>query len=223
MYLTGEYEYRYISDNQQQGAHPILESYRGDDGVSDVAQDLAAVRISSGVSPPGRVDEDEYQYPESRHTPTQNNSTGAQYQEHVTSSTPHLGDSKEAICPSCSMKFSGESDLNRHHKTVHLNDGERRYQCLVEGCPADVRSWTTRSKLRLHEKNWHGPYTCSESGCSRGHPHGYSSWNDLVLHQHEHDHRSRREENEKTSKKGLDSTFGMQRPCFHLHTTRLTC
>jgi hypothetical protein len=62
---------------------------------------------------------------------------------------------KEILCPSCSMTFSRGSDLERHHKTVHLNDGTRPYKCLVIDCPADVKSWTTANKLRLHEKTWH--------------------------------------------------------------------
>jgi hypothetical protein len=53
------------------------------------------------------------------------------------------------------MVFHRASDLERHHKTLHLNGGERPYQCLVDGCTANVRSWTTADKLRLHEKTWH--------------------------------------------------------------------
>ena len=62
---------------------------------------------------------------------------------------------EEISCPICSMIFYRASDLERHHKTVHLNDGARPYQCLVDGCTANVRSWTTADKLRLHEKTWH--------------------------------------------------------------------
>jgi uncharacterized C2H2 Zn-finger protein len=63
---------------------------------------------------------------------------------------------EEISCPTCSMIFHRASDLERHHKTVHLNDGARPYQCPVDGCTANVRSWTTADKLRLHEKTWHG-------------------------------------------------------------------
>jgi Zinc finger, C2H2 type len=63
---------------------------------------------------------------------------------------------KDIACPTCSMTFSRSSDLERHHKTVHLNDGARPHQCLVDGCSANVRSWTTAAGLRLHEKTWHG-------------------------------------------------------------------
>ena len=40
--------------------------------------------------------------------------------------------------------------------------------------------------LRLHEKNWHGPHSCSVPGCSRRHPFGFSSEADLEIHQVEH-------------------------------------
>ncbi|KAN0104755.1 hypothetical protein V8E51_010500 [Hyaloscypha variabilis] len=62
---------------------------------------------------------------------------------------------KEILCPTCSMTFSRGSDLERHHKTVHLKEGTRPYQCPFDDCSANVRSWTTAAKLRLHVKNWH--------------------------------------------------------------------
>ncbi|KAE9363767.1 hypothetical protein N431DRAFT_118062 [Stipitochalara longipes BDJ] len=63
------------------------------------------------------------------------------------------GKRKEVLCPTCSMTFPQSSDLERHQKTVHL--GARPYQCLIDGCTANVRSWNTAAKLRLHEKTWH--------------------------------------------------------------------
>jgi hypothetical protein len=81
---------------------------------------------------------------------------------------------EEILCPTCSMTFHLASDLERHHKTVHLKegadgadgvDGARPYQCLVDGCTANVRSWTTADKLRLHGKIWHG----GDSGTERSH------------------------------------------------------
>jgi uncharacterized C2H2 Zn-finger protein len=71
----------------------------------------------------------------------------------------------EMPCPTCSMIFHRTSDLERHQKTVHLNDGARPYQCLVGGCTANVRSWTTADKLRLHEKTWHA----GDSDTARSH------------------------------------------------------
>jgi len=84
------------------------------------------------------------------------------------------------------MTFPRSADLERHHKTVHLNNGVRPYECLDLGCPANVRSWTTMRGLRLHEKNWHGPHSCSVPGCSRRDPFGFSSDADLEVHQLEH-------------------------------------
>ncbi|PMD47651.1 hypothetical protein L207DRAFT_576419 [Hyaloscypha variabilis F] len=65
------------------------------------------------------------------------------------------GKGKEILCPICSMGFSRGSDLERHHKTVHLKEGARPYHCPFDNCSANVKSWTTAAKLRLHIKTWH--------------------------------------------------------------------
>jgi hypothetical protein len=46
-----------------------------------------------------------------------------------------------------------------------------------------VTSWTKADKLRLHNKHWHGPYSCSVVGCRRGWPNGYNSQAELDTHQ----------------------------------------
>jgi hypothetical protein len=85
--------------------------------------------------------------------------------------------------PSCTQRFGSRSDLDRHYRTVHSNKGDRPYVCLREGCPADVKSWTTAGKRRAHNNKFHGPYSCPVLGCSRGFPHGFGSQNELDEHQ----------------------------------------
>jgi hypothetical protein len=85
--------------------------------------------------------------------------------------------------PFCLMTFPRIADRDRHYKTIHSNSGDRPYKCFVNRCPADVKSWTTAAKLRLHNKNWHGPYHCPEPGCSRGIPNGFGSQVELDTHQ----------------------------------------
>jgi len=77
--------------------------------------------------------------------------------------------------PSCFERFRTDSDRDRHYRTVHANNGDRPYKCLVSGCQANVTSWTRPEKLRAHNNHWHGPYPCSVPGCSRGTFHGFPS------------------------------------------------
>ncbi|PMD23432.1 hypothetical protein NA56DRAFT_71340 [Hyaloscypha hepaticicola] len=131
----------------------------------------------------------EHQYSAYQHYSAEQQYPAVEYgQGYFTPSKTDPGNSKgtETQCPECSMTFPRSTELERHHKTVHLNNGVRPYQCLVPGCPANVRSWTTMRGLRLHDKNWHGPHSCSVPGCSRRHPFGFSSEADLEIHQAEH-------------------------------------
>jgi hypothetical protein len=84
--------------------------------------------------------------------------------------------------------------------------------------------------LRLHEKNWHGPHSCSVRGCSRRHPFGFSSEADLEVHQVEHSgdlqpDKSRDErygrKGKGSSYKGADTSYGTQKfyLAFSLYTT----
>lgn len=92
-------------------------------------------------------------------------------------------DGNNVACTACLQRFGNSNARDRHYRTVHSNKGERPYTCDREGCPADVRSWTTAGKLRAHNKNWHGPYPCLEMGCPRGSPHGFASQGELDEHQ----------------------------------------
>jgi hypothetical protein len=77
--------------------------------------------------------------------------------------------------------------------------------------------------LRLHEKNWHGPHSCSVPGCSRRDPFGFSSEADLEVHQVEHsggsnldqhgDERRRGEKRKGRSGKSADTIDGTQKSC----------
>lgn len=93
-------------------------------------------------------------------------------------------DTSRALCtwPGCPETFIRFSDRDRHYQTIHANNGDRPHKCLVEGCSANVKSWTRIEKLRTHNKNWHGPYHCPEKGCSRGFPCGFGS--QLSLDEH---------------------------------------
>jgi hypothetical protein len=93
-------------------------------------------------------------------------------------------DTSRVLCtwPGCSETFIWVSGRDRHYQTIHANNGDRPYKCLVEGCSANVKSWARIEKLRAHNKIWHGPYHCPVKGCSRGFPCGFGSQQDLDEH-----------------------------------------
>jgi len=128
------------SDEQRQ-PYEATGTQSGYYSVDSLSTGLAQTKIDSGV------DDARYQHG---------------YQSHGRSSYQQAGnenDSKDKtgfICPTCSMIFTKATDLDRHHITVHVNEGARPFQCLIEGCSAGVRSWTTPAGLRSHEKTWHG-------------------------------------------------------------------
>jgi hypothetical protein len=84
-------------------------------------------------------------------------------------------------CQVCNATFRRPADRTRHFNTVHLDNGERRYRCEVEDCPADVTTWRRWEKLKTHNKTWHS-YSCEEPGCVRGYPHGFKTQEDLEAH-----------------------------------------
>jgi hypothetical protein len=84
--------------------------------------------------------------------------------------------------PSCSETFKRESDRDRHYQTIHANNGARPYQCPIDGCTANVRSWARADKLRAHNRTWHGPYHCQVFDCSRAFPCGLRSQQELDDH-----------------------------------------
>jgi hypothetical protein len=90
----------------------------------------------------------------------------------------------QIICtwPSCSETFIRISDRDRHYQTIHANNGDRPYKCLVEGCSAGVKSWANAEKAKSHNKNWHGPYHCPVNGCPRAFPCGLRFKQDLDNH-----------------------------------------
>lgn len=83
-------------------------------------------------------------------------------------------------CQSCLATFSRSADRTRHYNTVHVNHG-RPFRCDVEDCPAGVTSWTRADKLKAHIRKWHN-YSCEESGCGRGYPHGFQTQEELETH-----------------------------------------
>jgi hypothetical protein len=85
-------------------------------------------------------------------------------------------------CPICRRTFPRRADRDRHFNTIHTNKGERPWECAVETCPADVKTWATATGLRKHNKKWHGPYTCENAGCLRAAPNGFSSAIELRQH-----------------------------------------
>jgi hypothetical protein len=91
--------------------------------------------------------------------------------------------------PQCFESFSTDNHRDRYFRTVYSGNDDRSYKCLVGGCQANVASWTrpwyvgARRAHREHNNEWHGPYTCSVSGCSRGTFHGFRSQAALDEHQ----------------------------------------
>jgi hypothetical protein len=153
--LAGEYEYQY--------GEPAELSY-SHEGMSEITQGLKATSLDSAPWTQEDLPADPHDIiyssmaediPRDFSGPAVNEEYQHYSQQYVKSSDANFGDSK-VTCSLCSRAFPRSADLDRHYKTVHLNEGARRYQCTVEDCPADVRSWTTAAKLRLHEKTWHG-------------------------------------------------------------------
>jgi hypothetical protein len=186
---------------------PLPEIPRLGPTEQEIADELEALSFSSDWIPhddesalyTGREDRDKGKEPASDDRESSEDLATAQTYESGTyffageesrsrKDSRHDGEEHQHPCtwPSCSMTFSTRSDLDRHIKTVHLNDGARPYRCLVKGCSANVRSWTTVRGLRAHEKDWHGSYACEVAGCSRGYPHGFGSKASLEKHQEEH-------------------------------------
>jgi len=128
-------EYQHHSESSYGQDRKLRYGREGREG-KDKAKDSGYQTYSSGYIST---------YDEPNYGPTSNDSSYAQADK-----------GKEIPCPMCNKTFFRSSDLERHHKTVHLNDGERRYQCVVDGCTAHVRSWTTAGGLRWHQKTWHG-------------------------------------------------------------------
>lgn len=67
-------------------------------------------------------------------------------------------------CSLCAMEFRTPSDLNRHHQTIHVNNAERPYECLVPGCQAITRKWARKDKLLAHYEERHRGYVSSIPG-----------------------------------------------------------
>jgi hypothetical protein len=147
-YFVGRWDWEYSEPLETQGEtsqttgvqSEETELYRQDDGVSGITQGLAETHVWTPTEQP----EESQEYRSSYSQP------------YVESSSTYFDDSNRLTCSSCPRTFSRRADLERHIKTVHENDGVRRFECQVKGCPAKVRSWNTAAKLRLHEKNWHG-------------------------------------------------------------------
>lgn len=83
---------------------------------------------------------------------------------------------KESDAPSTDDTDTGTANRDS-------NSTKRPFSCPVKGCAAGVKSWTTQSKLNTHIKNWHGPFTCENARCSRGHPNGFGTSAELDAHQ----------------------------------------
>jgi hypothetical protein len=98
--------------------------------------------------------------------------------------SPVVLDQRNVFCtwPLCSQSFNTVNERDRHFRTIHSNNGDRPYRCVVDGCPAGVTSWTTAVKLRVHNKTWHGPYACSVPTCPRRAPNGFATQADLDIH-----------------------------------------
>lgn len=199
------------------------QHHEQDNGLSDITQRLAGATISSAYG-------EGQQYTE-----------GGQYQQYAEYNKTDFCESKgvEFDCPKCSKTFSRKADLDRHHKTEHLKDGIRPYECRRPGCPGNVKSWINIRGYRQHEKHWHGPWSCSAPGCSRGYPFGFSSEADLEIHQVEHSGDSQpdksRDERYRGKGKGApykgkgrsyqwaDTSYGTHKfcPCLSVYITRL--
>jgi hypothetical protein len=203
--LPVETEHQYTEQYRTEDELPAdpSKNYQHDNGLSDITQGLEGATIGSAYG-------ECQQYTE-----------GGQYQQSEYNITD-FGKSKgaEFVCQKCSKRFSRSADLDRHHKTEHLNDGVRPYECLVPGCPGNVKSWINIRGYRQHEKHWHGPWSCSAPGCSRGHGFGFSSEADLEIHQVEHSGDSRpdksrderyRRKGKGSAYKGADSSYGTQK------------
>jgi hypothetical protein len=101
----------------------------------------------------------------------------------VASSTVYGGSDIPCTWSSCLESFRSVHDRDRHYRTVHSNNGDRPYKCLIDGCQANVTSWTRAEKLSAHNKQWHGPYHCPKLGCPRGSSRGFATQSDLDEHQ----------------------------------------
>lgn len=209
-----QYTGRYPSENELP-ADPS-RNYQHDNGLSDITQGLAGATIGSAYGGGQQYTED------------------GQYQQYAEYNKTDFGESKgaEFDCSKCSKRFSRRADLDRHHKTEHLNYGVRPYECLRPGCPGNVKSWINIRGYRQHEKHWHGPWSCSAPGCPRGSGFGFSSEADLEMHQVEHsgdsqpdksrDERYRRKgkgapyKGKGSSYKWADTGYGTQKLCLAL-------
>jgi hypothetical protein len=115
-------------------------------------------------------------------------------------------DQRNVLCtwPLCEQSFNTVYERDRHFRTIHSNNEERPYKCVVNGCPAGVTSWTTAVKLRVHNKTWHGPYACSVPTCPRRAPNGFATQADLDIHA-----RNEHGKSPPSSSSGLEATVGI--------------
>jgi hypothetical protein len=90
--------------------------------------------------------------------------------------------------------------------TIKANNGERKYECHIEGCEARILSWRTSEKHTRHKMHWHGPYICSMHGCSRGVRNGFGTQKELDTHRIE----AHRRDGQVSSNPNIheDTTFG---------------
>ncbi|KAH7385003.1 hypothetical protein BKA64DRAFT_154737 [Cadophora sp. MPI-SDFR-AT-0126] len=69
---------------------------------------------------------------------------------------PFGSGSEDFGCISCAQRFRRRADLDRHERTIHVNNAARPYKCEVRDCPAGVTSWTKLERLQAHNEEWHG-------------------------------------------------------------------
>lgn len=69
-------------------------------------------------------------------------------------------------CPYCYLEFSSQGNLNRHHRTAHL---QQRVYCDVAGCN---QSFSQSADLKRHKKRLHAAQDSHSHGSHSHSSHG---------------------------------------------------
>ncbi len=93
--------------------------------------------------------------------------------------------SKSLLCtyPLCphTRPFSSQTDLNRH-ALRHGNKADKPYKCLKSNCPARVKEFKRKDKLREHSRRYHSEYVCFLCSGNPRHSRWFETFEKFVEH-----------------------------------------